>query len=533
MKKLYSLIRASMSSDMNIFKIKQKKDSKSSKILMPLFISLCFMFAIWTYANMLFEKMAPLHLQFIVIALSAFVTAIMVIVEGIYKAGPLIFNCKDDQLLLSLPIKRRTVLFIRIFKFYVFEVMFNALFIIPLMIAYIRWAEPLEWTFFLTSVVMIFFLPIIPVIISCIIGAITSGLSSRFKYKNAAQIIISMLFLVGVLYISMNLENMMEYITKNATSINEVITKIYYPAGVYSELTTNFNVVTLLIFMGINILLFTIGIMVLSKFYFKINSRLKKVTIHKSKKVKEITYNSRSVTSSLVKKELNVFFKTPVFIINAGFGIVLFLIAVIALCVKGESMFKVLENYQELFDNISLVIFALIGMASFTTSITSSMISLEGKNINILKSLPVPTKKILISKVIASSVLTIPAIIIGTIILFIKFNIPIIDMILLLILSIVTPLISHLLGLIINLKYPKLDFDNAAEVVKQSSSTFVSTTLGFLLLMFTVVLLLNVVGTINSSLLLLILTLVYVLVDIILYLMLIKSGTKSFNSLSV
>ena len=106
-------------------------------------------------------------------------------------------------------------------------------------------------------------------------------------------------------------------------------------------------------------------------------------------------------------------------------------------------------------------------------------------------------------------------------------------MILLLILSIVTPLISHLLGLIINLKYPKLDFDNAAEVVKQSSSTFVSTTLGFLLLMFTVVLLLNVVGTINSSLLLLILTLVYVLVDIILYLMLIKSGTKSFNSLSV
>ena len=177
MKKLYSLIRASMSSDMNIFKIKQKKDSKSSKILMPLFISLCFMFAIWTYANMLFEKMAPLHLQFIVIALSAFVTSIMVIVEGIYKAGPLIFNCKDDQLLLSLPIKRRTVLFIRIFKFYVFEVMFNALFIIPLMIAYIRWAEPLEWTFFLTSVVMIFFLPIIPVIISCIILIVSLGIS--------------------------------------------------------------------------------------------------------------------------------------------------------------------------------------------------------------------------------------------------------------------------------------------------------------------------------------------------------------------
>ena len=33
----------------------------------------------------------------------------MTIIEGVYKAGPLLFNCRDDQLLLSLPIKRRTV----------------------------------------------------------------------------------------------------------------------------------------------------------------------------------------------------------------------------------------------------------------------------------------------------------------------------------------------------------------------------------------------------------------------------------------
>ena len=57
MKKLYSLIKACMSSDMNIFKIKQKKNNKKSNIMMPIFLSLCFMFMVWSYANMLFEKM--------------------------------------------------------------------------------------------------------------------------------------------------------------------------------------------------------------------------------------------------------------------------------------------------------------------------------------------------------------------------------------------------------------------------------------------------------------------------------------------
>ena len=132
MKKLYSLIRASMTSGMSLFKIKSKNNSKASKIVIPIVLSFLFMFAIWSNANLMFEKFAPLHLQYIVLSLFVFLTAIMTLVEGIYKTSSLLFNCKDDQLLLSLPISRRTVLFVRIFKFYAFELAFHSLFIIPL-----------------------------------------------------------------------------------------------------------------------------------------------------------------------------------------------------------------------------------------------------------------------------------------------------------------------------------------------------------------------------------------------------------------
>ena len=89
------------------------------------------MFAIWSNAHLIFEKVAPMHLQYIVLSLFVFITSIMTLIEGVYKSGPLLFNCKDDQLLLSLPIKRSTIVFVRVFKFYIFELLFNSLFIIP------------------------------------------------------------------------------------------------------------------------------------------------------------------------------------------------------------------------------------------------------------------------------------------------------------------------------------------------------------------------------------------------------------------
>ena len=296
MKKLYSLIKACMTSDMNLFKIKARNKNKVSNIILILFVAFCLMFTIWTNANMLFEKVAPMHLQSVVLAEFILAIAVITIIEGIYKSGSLIFNCKDDQLLLSLPIKRKTVLFVRIFKFYVFELMFSSIFMIPLVVAYIRWAEVLNWTYFLTNFIMLLIIPIIPIVISCIIGAITSSLTSRFKHKNIVETIISMIFLVLVFYLSFNMNTFYEYLVKNATGINDLITKIYYPAGMYATLVTNFNFFDLIIFVLVNIAIFIVAILILSKFYFKINSSLKKVTTTKKVNVNMLTIKANSAS---------------------------------------------------------------------------------------------------------------------------------------------------------------------------------------------------------------------------------------------
>ena len=254
-----------------------------------------------------------------------------------------------------------------------------------------------------------------------------------------------------------------------------------------------------------------------------------------------MNFKARSQTNSLIRKEINTFFKTPVFIINAGFSLVLFLVLAVLLAIRFDSVATMLIDEETglgiakdlIYNNLSIVIFALISFGTFMTSITSSIISLEGRNISILKSLPIKPKTILMAKVKAALLITTPAMFVGDLIMFIRFRTNILEAILLIILSILMPLISHLVGIIINLKYPKLEWESPAEAVKQSTSSFIAVMLGMVILMITIGVAFALIGKILPIFVLLVAIGVSSLINLILYLYLTKRSVKDFNNLSL
>lgn len=535
MKKLVSLLKASMSSDMNLFKIKSK-NAKSKKAL-PIFLAMLLFFVIWSYANMIMEPLITYHLEFALLTLFILLTSVLTLIEGIYKSGNLLFNCKDDNLLLSLPIKKSTVMFVRVFKFYVFELLYNSLFLIPALIVYARYVS-VDYTYWIVSAIGLFLLPIIPMVISYIIGSITSGISSKFKFKNVVQIIITTVFLLGVMYVSFNVKDAINNLAQNASSINDAITKVYYPAGAFIKLVTEFNITDLLIFIGVNIGLFVISIFALSKFYFKINTNLKAVT--KKSNNKEYKVKVRKPMRSIINKELKKFINSPVFVTNAGFGLVLFTIACVFICFKFDSLNDVLEHMQipmtveQISSNIPLVLFGLICFTSLMTSITSSMISLEGKSFNILKSLPVKPFTIIIAKILTAVLIMIPFILIGDIAMFIKFNFSILQIIIILIESIILPFIAETLGILINLKYPKMNAESDTEVVKQSISSTIAVFAGMLLTAVSVILIfLGMKLNLSVDLTMLCILGIYGIICLAMIIYLNKKSVKDFNAINV
>ena len=147
------------------------------------------------------------------------------------------------------------------------------------MIVYAVYVKP-NATYYLVSIIGLLVFPIIPILISCILGTFITFVASKFKGKNIAQTVITLIFLLGIMYFSYNSEMLITNIAKNASSINDFITKIYYPAGKYIELITEFKITQLLEFIVVNVALFIVTIFLIGKVYFNINSNAKSIKIN-------------------------------------------------------------------------------------------------------------------------------------------------------------------------------------------------------------------------------------------------------------
>ena len=536
MKKKISLIKASFTNDMSLFKINVKNNSLLKRVL-PFILAFIIMGSVYFYADALVNQLIPLQLGFVMLTLFIMVTSILTLIEGIYKTSSLLFNLKDDNLLLSLPISRKTVLFIRILKFYIFELLYNSIFLLPAIVCYIVHFNP-SFSFYIVSIISLFIFPIVPILLSCFIGVIISYFSSKFKRSKNFQTIITIIFLMVFLIIYYNANNFINSVIQNASNINDVITKIYYPAGAYISLIRDFNIWKLFIFIIVHVIIFTITIMLIGKIYFNINSQVKSIRVSKSKK--EYKIRKLSVIRSLISKEFKRFITSTVFVVNAGFGLVIYILISFYIALKFDGLVSLLHesnipidiNFINQF--IPIIILGLICFTGLMTSITSSMISLEGKSFVILKSLPIKPIKIIMAKIWASILISFPCLLIGDLILFIKFKLDLLTMFFLLIASFIIPLVSSLIGIIVNLKYPKMDASNDTEVVKQSVSSMISVFIGMGLIALTIFgLYKGILSGLSNSLIIIIIILVYLLISILLLAYLYKTCDRHFNNITI
>ena len=228
------------------------------------------------------------------------------------------------------------------------------------------------------------------------------------------------------------------------------------------------------------------------------------------------------------------------FVINAGFGLILYVVGCILVALKAEGIVQTFAEQgipitvQDITAYIPLIHIGLICFASLMSSITCSMISLEGKTFNILKSLPVTPYKIIMAKVYTAVYVMLPFILIGNLIMFIKFSFNIWEIILILIATIIMPLVAEIIGIIANLLYPKMNAQNDAEVVKQSMSSLIAVFAGMVLTGLTIYLIFKgVQNNIKTDIIMLFTVIAYIVSYIALRVYLYKNGTKKFNEINV
>ena len=555
MNKIFSLIKATFSQDMNVFKLKGKKAGSPVGMF---FFGIFFMCIFGFYAEGLMGTLEPVGKQFMVLTLFLTATTLLTLVEAVYKSQGILFSDKDINILFSLPIDKQVIVFLRILKMVVFELIYNTLFLLPAMVVYAIHVKP-DIAYYPLAILILLISPILPTVIRSIIGYFVKYFSSKFTKKNVVQVVLSFIFILGIMYISFTSNGMLDALAENADSINNSIISIYYPIAMCVNVLVSFNMTDLLILLAINIIPLILFIIIGGKFYFKVFFALDKKVKVKKLEITDKTFKKRTPIRALVRKELGKFASSPILVINAYFGIILAVVLVIVVCFSFDNIIQQFtdtsgiemarDNGQELSQEqkeelekrmmefkdkaeeyIGPALFCLIVGTSFMTYITANLISLEGKSINITKSLPTSSSKILWSKVFASDLLVIPPLILCVIITAFRFPIAPIEIIYCLLAAIIAPNLVAMFGLIINLKHPKMQFSSEAEVVKQSASVMICTFIGMFLAFFFIGL---VVGFIYTPIVEFVEIGLFTIITIIFANLFGKWGTKKLNSIMV
>lgn len=510
-----------------LLNIKSKKEYQKVASMTLLYIFAFGFLAYYIYygASFTLKGLKLLEIEYILLVAMMALSSIYLIFKTIIKVNKTIFNAKDYSFLLSLPIKKSTIIASKIFILYFANLIFLLFFMLPAYVAYVLNTSPSLYFHFYFFISVIF-IPLVPTVIGGIIGSIFTAIAARFKYKNLGNILINLGFVFVIYYFSFKSQNMnaLDLAMLSESLVNK-LNSIYPLSQIYSEIIQNNSIIHLLLFIGISLGIFELFEFIIEKYFDNINSKLNAVTINKV--YKDQLIKTSSPLMSLYKKELKRYVSSSIYVLNTAIGSLLLIVAIILLfVVGGEKLDAILDvpNISQIFMTKGPLMFGVFASLSCTTQ---SSISMEGKNLWILKSLPVEIIKIFIAKIMVNLTIIIPTILISAVVLTIGLHLSFLNFLVLLFTPIVFAIFIAGLGLIINLYFPIFDWANEIKVVKQSMASFLTLALG----MATSIIPLVITVKINATLYSFIIGLIMLIACIFLYSFLFNKGKKLFKSL--
>lgn len=465
----------------NIFQLNEFRYTKDKKKKMR-FVGLAACWAI--VLLMLFAYVAAMDYGYILLGMadivpmmSVVILSIVILFFSIFKAGSIIFQMKDYEMLMALPVTKTAIIISRFSYMYVTNVLMSFFVMLPGIVLYGVFEKP-RVSFYILSIVGTFLIPAIPMTIATALGGLVTGISARMKHKSMVSSLLTIAFVVVLLLISMCSSNMGTQMTEDTIRhLSELLTvqvkKMYLPAIWYNNGVTNNDFSAFLCFVAVSVFFFAAVVAVLNHFFVSICMALKSHEAGKSADISRLKTNSAFL--ALYKKEWKRYLSSSIYVINTVTGYVLMLVFSIAIFFVGVDKMEQMMGLPDIVKE--LLPFLLAAMPSIMTT-TACAISLEGKQWELTKSLPVCAKDILGSKIMVNLTLAAPFYLLSEIFCCMAVRTTFLGYILLILIPLIYIVFVSVLGISVNLALPVFDWENETTVVKQSAATMVTMLLG-------------------------------------------------------
>lgn len=536
MNKLWYLLKIQLLGIFGINKMLHEQDEKQKRKavgmgLLFTFVAIMCVGASFIYNYGVLMSLASLKLEGLYIPLVVVVTSFIILFTTLYKVNGLLFAFKDYDRMMTLPIKTSYIVASRIILLYILNFAFLCIVMIPAGIIY-SLMIPTTSYFWIKYFISFFFIPLIPIIIGAVVGSIITMIASRFKHTSLISTLLYIILICTFMVFMSTGNQKMAATFMDTEVVGKLLLKFInhtYPlAMLYGEGVCGNNILALVIFIGSSLLAFIVFVSVLGIEFKAIHTALTTTKISSNYQLGKLKGDTPLM--ALYKKEIRRYFSSSIYVMNTSIGSILLLLFTGSLC------FVDLKQMEDLLEIPGLSYYVsqyaplvLSGFIVLMTT-TASTISLEGKNIWILQSIPIPVKTIFLSKLMVQLVISVPAIIVGGIIMIIILPTTFIQSIIILVLPLIYTVLVGILGLIANLKYPKLDWNNEVEVVKQGMATFMSMIGGILSLLIAIGGMIVIKG-LNNEMKMVIITLMMGVITTLAYSYLNTKGVEEFKKI--
>lgn len=413
-------------------------------------------------------------LFFVFYAIAA--TAIMFF-GSVFAAKAQLYEAKDNELLLSMPIRPSAILASRMVTLVILNGFFALTAAVPAVVAWCGVA-PLSVTGWVMFLLLTLALVLFSTALSCLIGWLIALATARVRNKSLMTVVFSIAFLGVYFYFYSQINVYVMHLVEQSAQVASKLSgsPLFWlgncvAAGNWGQLA----VVLLALLTP-----FVLACVILSATF------LPMVTAKRG--FHRIQYRERelrvgSAVSALRRREVSHLLHSPPYLMNAGIGVVMLVIAAAALVIMRQDVQALVQMFGFSLPVWSVILALAACLLSGMTLFTAPSISIEGKTLPILRALPVPSKQILRAKLWLHNVMTMPAMALLAVVGGAVLGLPADGWVL----AVLTPLaftaVSANLGLICGLRHPKLDWVSEMQAVKQSVAVLIAMGLDWLLVL--------------------------------------------------
>ena len=443
----------------------------------------------------LYDTAVQIGQEGVIIGLLVAMASAMTFIFGIVYAMATLYFSRDIEYLLPLPLKPFEILGAKFVTVLIYEYLTELMILLlPLGVYGVKSnAHVMYWV---VMAIVLLLLPILPLVMACIINMIVMTFTNLGKHKDFLRTIGALaavglgigfsMFMQRMESVMMTEADVLEKFISGNNSMVSISTALFPTTKFAAEAMVAKDSLSILgnlaIFLVITAVAIGIFLLIGNKLYFK-GALGASETFSKREKLSEEqlskSTNAASPMKAYILKEMRMLIRTPVYFLNCVImNFIWPLFFIIPMVIEPDTLGMIGQNTNIIFNSeiqgiiIGMIVSVMIFICN-TNMIACTAISREGKNLFFTKYIPMSYTKQLIAKAAVGMIFDLVNIVF-LIVLGIVMKAPISFIILAVILSLMVIVASNLLGIILDLKKPKLNWDNEAAAVKQNFTSMIA-----------------------------------------------------------